>query len=293
MPRSMTGYGAARAAGRRVAAEAEARSVNARSLKVSLRTPPALGPHESDIEGLVRAHCRRGTVNVSVRLTLVDPVGAVRLHPEVIAALALQLEPLRRKGLVTGTLTADAVAAIPGAIEATAEEPLGPADWKVVREAIEGALAAMDAMRRREGARLGRELKGVLKRLSSTVTAIIRRAPAVAAEQQARLRDRINALLQGTGASLDEATLAREVAVLADRSDVTEEIARLQAHIAEFASCLGKEEEIGRTLDFLSQEMLREANTIGSKSADVELARAVISLKSDIDRLKEQVANFE
>lgn len=293
MPRSMTGYGAAQATGSRLAVEIEIRSVNARSLKTSLRMPPVLAPREPEIDKLVRGTLRRGSVTVYVRIAFLRPSDLVRIREDVVEGFAKAVSKLRRKGLVEGPLSVEALAALPGALESGAEDPLRPADWKVVSKAVREALAALDAMRQREATHLVKDLKLIVRRMRATLAKVKRRAPNVVAEQQKKLHDRVSHLLAGSGAALDETTLAREIALFADRSDITEEITRLAAHLDEFEKYLARDNEVGRTLDFLSQEMLRETNTIGSKSGDVEIARAVIALKSDVDRLKEQVANLE
>ncbi len=294
MPRSMTGYGAASAAGSRIRVEIEVRSVNARSLKVSLRTPAALSPHEADLEALVRDRVRRGTVSLSARVDYLRPQEVLRIRTDLVEGLAKSIEALRRKGVVEGKLTPDAVAAFPGAIETGAQDPLRPADWKVVAKACNGALDGLDAMRRREATHLVRDLRALTRDMRARLREIATRAPEVVVEHHARLRERVDALLRESGVRLDDSTLAREVALLADRSDVNEEVTRLSAHLEEFDAYLGRDGvEVGRPLDFLAQEMLRETNTIGSKSQDVAISRAVIALKSAVDRLKEQVANLE
>jgi len=293
MPRSMTGYGAARTRSRAVAVDVEARSVNSRSLKVTLRTPGVLSPREPDIEALVRAQVARGSVTLGVKLKFLRPEDVVRVHAEVVEGFAKAIDTLRRKGIVEGPLTAEAVAALPGALETAAEAPLRPEDWRAVKGAVEAALRALDAMRTREARHLVRDLRATARRMRTNLARIERRAPLVVKEYAARLKERVETLLQGVGAPLDAVTLAREVAVYAERSDVAEEVTRLSAHLVEFERYLGSDGEVGRTLDFLSQEMLRETNTIGSKSQDVDIARAVIALKSDVDRIKEQVQNLE
>lgn len=292
MPRSMTGYGAARAASSRLAVDAEVRSVNARSFKVGFRTPPQIAPREPELEKLVREHVRRGTVTVFLRVDFLDPRDVLRIRPEVVEGFARSLEPLRRKGRVEGKLSPEAVAALPGALE-TGADSLRPADWSLVRATLANALRALDAMRVREARHLVRDLGGIARRMRRGLAQVRKRAPQVVREHQERLRERVDGLLAERGLQVDEATLAREVALLADRSDVTEEVTRLGAHLEEFERYLAGDGEVGRTLDFLAQEMLREVNTIGSKSADVAVARSVIALKSDVDRLKEQVANLE
>jgi len=293
MPRSMTGYGASHAAGARVRAEVEIRAVNGRALKISLRAPALLAPRESELEALVRKAIRRGSLVVYVRLQFVRSEDLVRIRPEVVEGFAKAVARLRKQGLVEGSLTVEALASVPGALEGGAEEPLRPADWRVIKQALVEALEALDTMREREAGHLVRSLRTIVDRMRKTLGRIRRRQPQVVREYQAKLKERLATLLEGSGAALDEATLAREVALLADRCDITEEITRLAAHFDECDGYLGRDGEVGRTLEFLGQEMLREANTIGSKSADVDLARDVIALKSDIDRLKEQVANLE
>jgi len=293
MPRSMTGYGAARAKSRRVAVEVEARSVNSRSLKVTFRTPAILSAKEPDLEALVRKKVARGSVALGVKLQLLRPEDVVRVNAGVVEGFAKAIAALRKKGLVEGPLTAEAVAALPGSLESAADQPLLEEDWRAVRGAVESALRALDAMRTREARHLVKDLRAIARRMRANLAKIRRRAPTVVKEYAARLKERVEMLLQGAAAPLDAVTLAREVAVYAERSDVAEEVTRLSAHLDEFDRYLGSDGEVGRTLDFLAQEMLRETNTIGSKSQDVEIARAVIALKSDVDRLKEQVQNLE
>jgi len=293
MPRSMTGYGAAQATGSRISVDVELRSVNARSLKVTLRSSPLLAPREPEMEALVRRHVRRGTITAFLRVQLLRPQDAVRVRPEIVEGVAKALEPLRKRGLIEGKLTPDAVVALPGALEIGASGDLRPADWRVAKQALTDALEALNAMRTREAVHLARDLNAIVRRLRKTLGAVRRLAPKAVVEHRKRLQDRLDELLAPSGVKIDEAVLAREVAVLADRSDITEEMTRLAAHLDEFESYLDSVDEIGRRLDFLTQEMLREVNTMGSKSSDVGLSRAVISMKSDVDRLKEQVANLE
>jgi uncharacterized protein (TIGR00255 family) len=200
---------------------------------------------------------------------------------------------LRKQGLVEGALTPEAIINLPGAVETGASKPLRPADWKIVRESMTGALDALDAMRLREAEHLVRDLKQITKSMRAEVKQVQKRVPQVLKEQKERLKERIDTLLADQGLELDDATVAREMALVADRSDIREELIRLAAHLDEFDKLLSTDGEVGRTLDFLSQELLREANTMGSKSQDTQLARSVIALKSNIDRLKEQAANLE
>ncbi len=289
----MTGYGAASAAGSRIAVEVEAKSVNAKARKISQRSPSFLASREPEMEALVRRRVRRGSIQITVRVDHLRPQDAVRVRAEIVEGVARALEPLKKRGLIEGKLSADAVAQLPGAVEYAAHDGVRPADWRVVKGCVEGALERLDAMRAREAKHLVRDLRRILAAMRKPLSTVKRRSPKVVVEQRRKIRERVNALLADDGVTLDGATLAREVALLADRADVTEEVTRLAAHLDEFGNYLRSGGEIGRTLDFLGQEMLRETNTIGSKSADVEIARAVIALKSEIERLKEQAANLE
>jgi len=297
-PRSMTGYGSAQATGSRLAAEVEIRSVNARSLKVTFRTPTFLSAREPELEKVVRSYLKRGTVTCYVRINLLEAEDVLRVRPEVVKGYHAALEPLRRDGFLDGATTPETISNLPGAIESGASRPLSPEDWTVLREALTGALDELNAMRQREAVHLVTDLLSITASMRTDVAAISQRVPTVLKDQTRKLKERIDAIiadhdLGARGIELDDATIAREMAIVADRSDIREEITRMTAHLEEFEKLLGKDGEIGRTLDFVAQEMLREANTMGSKSQDTELARSVISLKTSIDRLKEQAANLE
>lgn len=284
--RSMTGFGAAKLDDEMVQIAVEARSVNGRFLKVSLKTPPSLAHREGELEGLVREQLRRGSVTVSVhfRRKRVEPAAvidedAARAYVEVFRRLGLPLE---------------AVPTMPGVLTGGRDDELGDDEWGMVEGLVRQALKQLTLMREREGRALAGVLGKACARIDELAAELVARAPAVVAEHQARLRERVRALLADQPISLDDQHLAREVAIFADRSDVTEELDRLGAHVAQVRMLLARGgENAGRTLDFLSQELLREANTIGSKSSDVRMTKAVIELKAEIERFKEQSANVE
>jgi len=187
----MTGYGAGRASGPRIAVEVEIRSVNHRGLKVSWRLPPSLTARESEFEGLVRKRVRRGSLAVFLRLTYVRPEDVARVRDDVVAGYAAALDRLRRQRLVDGPLTPEALASLPGALETGTDAPLRPADLKVGRRALEDALSNLDAMRRREATHLVRDLRALARRMDKERTAIARRAPRVVKEHRDRLKERL------------------------------------------------------------------------------------------------------
>jgi len=162
----------------------------------------------------------------------------------------------------------------------------------LVAEALERALDGLDTMRRAEAAALVGDMRVICHEIGGLVAAIRTRVPQAVERQRTRLHERVASLLAERGVTLTEADLAREIALVADRTDITEELVRLESHIAQFERFLG-EESPGRQLDFLSQELAREANTIAAKSADVEIAHVVVELKTLVERLREQVQNLE
>jgi uncharacterized protein (TIGR00255 family) len=182
---------------------------------------------------------------------------------------------------------------LPGVILSNAPERASDEEMGTVRTALKRALEQLVTMREREGASLADVLQKSIAKLAALREQVAARIPVVVNEQRARLKERVDALLAGSGTTLDPQTLAREVAILADRSDVTEELDRLASHFKQARELFASREPIGRTLDFVAQEMLREVNTIGSKSVDSELGRLVIEMKSEVERFKEQVANVE
>ncbi len=293
--KSMTGFGAASRSRSGLAAAVEVRSVNNRFLKVSVRVPSALSSREHEIDALVREYVTRGTVNLVVRLDLRERPVKVRMNEEAVQAYRKLLARLGRRADLPDAPTLDLLARLPGVFEAEEIDAVLPdSDWELVRAVIVTALRRLAAMRRREGSNLRKDLAGRRARIARLVGRLGKRAPRVVAENRDRLRERVKALLGGGGEiRVAEEDLAREVAILAERSDVTEEITRLSSHLDQLGEALRAEEEVGRRLDFLAQEMLREANTISAKSADVEMSRLCVDLKVELDRLKEQVQNVE
>jgi len=295
MIRSMTGYGAAERTTDEVRVRVEIRTVNNRSLKVSQRTPEGLGAAEVVIDRLVRERLTRGTVHV---LLTVEPVGAAARAPinrEVLAAYWKDLARLREElGGGDGPPALEALLGLPGVVGDEAVVLTGIKNLEsLVKEAAREALDRLDAMREAEGQATAKDLAANLKEMGRCVAAVRQRAGVVIQEYRDRLQERAQALLEGVEIAVDDATLAREVAFFAERSDINEELARLQSHLEQMRDLLGASEPVGRRLEFLAQEMSREANTIGAKSNDVEIAREVLPIKVAVDRLREQSQNIE
>ena len=291
--RSMTGCGEAAVSDAGTTVRVELRAVNNRFLKISLRIPEGCGALEPRIEAAVRERIRRGTIHVAI--TIIGAVApATRRVDE--SQLAAYLDALgdfcAARGLPPPT-GVDGVLGLPGVVTDAPGDPGAAAGlWPVVDRALKAALESLDGMRAVEGATLAADIAGACREIRGLVAGVADRLPLIVHEQQARLTARVAALLEPLGVTGDLAPVAREIAILADRSDVAEELVRLGSHLDQVERLL-EEPSSGRPLDFLAQELAREANTIGSKSADVGIAHTVVAMKSQIERLREQVQNIE
>jgi uncharacterized protein (TIGR00255 family) len=273
--------------------ETEARAVNHRFLKVTARAHGPLPSITELVEGSVRPHVRRGHVTVHVRFRPAAPTDfADRIHDEAFGAAARRLTELATRHDL-GPVTAADVLGIPGVLADQRADGDDDALRADVRRAVEGVVAELQASRTREGEALAREIIALLEAIEAGVRAIAARAEEVPVAYRARLEKRLGELLEGTGHAPDPAQVARECALMAERSDIREEIARLAAHGEHARALLAEGGAIGRRLDFLAQEFHREANTIASKTSDLALARTVLDLRADVERLREQVQNVE
>jgi uncharacterized protein (TIGR00255 family) len=291
----MTGHGLARAEGKELAVEVEIRTVNHRFVAVQMKLPGELGSLEPEIEASIRKRLHRGAVAVSAQvLRRGSALAEATVHLEQARAVVAGLRRLARELKLSGEISLTDVAAAPGVLGGGSKGT--DSDGRVCGLALRAVNDALDrviAAREREGAALARELRARIASMSARVDELEARAPQAVAEHHERLRRRLAEILEGTRASLREEDLAREVALLAERSDVAEEIARLRAHLEEAEALLHRAEPVGRRLDFLIQEVQREVNTLGSKSTDTAMTRAALDLKADVDRVREQSANLE
>jgi uncharacterized protein (TIGR00255 family) len=286
----MTGAGTARTDGALGRFEAEARSVNHRFLKTSVRASGPLPSLDGAIEDVVRSAAERGHVSVSVRFS--PATGAAsRIDEAAFAAASARLKGLAMANGLSSPTVAE-VLAVPGVLETSGDEEGSAARVEGALDAVRAALAKMNAAREREGEALRREASALLESIAKGARAVESRASAFPQAAKARLEARLAELL-GPSVPLDAATVAREVALLADRADVREEVARLEAHVAHAREVLEQGGAVGRRLDFLVQEMHREANTVGSKCDDLEVTRVVLDLKTAVERLREQAQNLE
>lgn len=292
MIKSMTGYGRVVALldGRNIAVEAK--SVNHRFLEISLRTPSALFPLEMEYKKKIGERFKRGRIDVSIRL---EGEGAdtskVNLNLEIAHNYFDVLNRLQDEFHFQEPITLKSLTGFRDIFSPPSETELSPDFLSQVEKTLQEALSMLVNMRQDEGMALYSDMQMRLKVITEIMETIRLRAPQVVLEYQKRLADRIKELTAGL--ALDDARLAQEVAIMADRCDITEELVRMQSHINQFEALLQSEDAEGKKIDFLLQEMNREINTIGSKSNDAEITRQVIEAKSELGKVREQAQNIE
>lgn len=289
---SMTGFGEARLQDERWSVEVEVRTVNNRHLKMSARISEPYGSLEPDLERLVRETIRRGTVQMTLRVERPPRAEDYRLNLEVLASYRDQLRHLQDPSAPPPDLAS--LLALPGVVEERKVATDDPHDdWPALAAVVSEALAKLQATRAEEGQAMAAELLLLGKGVATQLDRISERGPEVVASYQKRLVERVQALVQEQGVTVEPKDLIREVAILAERADITEEIVRLRAHLAQYVDVIHEPESSGRKLEFVVQEMGREVNTIGSKANDVEICRGVVEIKGLLEKVRELIQNVE
>jgi uncharacterized protein (TIGR00255 family) len=288
--RSMTGFGVGDAATPNGRVVAEIRSVNQRFLDVRARLPRELSDLALFAEQVARERIRRGRVDLVVHAE--GALGAPVLDKERAKAALLALAELRDEVAPSADIPLSLLAAVPDLFvpaSGAAQEALRAA----VRLSIERAVEAMEAMCHREGEALAADLKARAHALRDTLAQAAKLAEGTREAMRRRLRDRAARLLEGATLAVDASRVEAEVVLLAERSDVTEELTRFASHLDQLDGALASGDQVGRRIDFLLQEMLREANTLGAKAQDAGLSHAVVAIKVELERLREQIQNVE
>ncbi|HTS89594.1 MAG TPA: YicC/YloC family endoribonuclease [Gemmatimonadales bacterium] len=292
MAYSMTGFGSADgpAGGGRL--RAEIRTVNHRHFNLSLKLPRELVSLESELREYLRAHFDRGHIAVSLGWTEAPSHGAggFTVNVERARALANALSDLQRALGVPGTVDLSMIVRQPEVVTAEAEDA-GAVAWTEVEPIIAAAAAECRGMRRKEGEALTVELRHRLDRMEAAARAVEARAPERLVRERDRLRRSVADLLDGR--PLDEQRVAQEIALLADKLDITEELVRFRTHVAACRAALAGREPVGKQLGFLAQELGREVNTMGSKGNDAEILQQVVMMKGELEKFREQLENLE
>jgi uncharacterized protein (TIGR00255 family) len=292
MIRSMTGYGIGQKVISLGRVTAEARSNNHRYLDISLRLPKKLYPLETRIKEMVKAHFSRGRFDISIEM---DSGGKdqFKLEPnvEVAQMYVHALESLKSKLNITGEVTLDLVSRARDVITAKEGEGDVSPPWEEVSGVLLSCLEALEAMRESEGRNLVRDLEGRLKRIASYIKEVKGRSPLVLEAYRKRLSERLAEMAEGM--EIDNARLHQEVAYFADRSDITEEVVRIDSHVRQFGQMLKSDGPMGRKMEFLLQEIHREVNTVSAKANDVVISQKVVEIKAELERMREQIQNIE
>ncbi len=294
MLQSMTGYGEAVYEADGLYYCAQIRTVNNKFLKVSLKLPENVTFLEENIEKQLRQGITRGTVYFSLQLKSSAEKPLATINTGIVKYYVEQLNSAVADCSDKCTINLTSFLSYPGVVESySPDEQQKEMIEKAVVKVTTDALASLRKMRQAEGAELQADLLSHCKVISDVLENISGRAPVVVNEYYEKLQKRVNDLLTAAKLKVDEQMLIREVAVFADRCDISEEIARLRSHLNLFEKACNTEESVGRRLDFLCQEMFREVNTIGSKAADAQICQWVVDMKCRVDRIKEQVQNAE
>lgn len=290
---SMTGFGRAEFQDGDYSYKAEVRSVNNRFIEISTRLPKAFVDLEHALKKLVKSHCVRGSINVTITLlSSNEGSGEWEIKPNL--SLATQyvnaVKEIQTSLGLEGKVSIDSVIGLRDVIKI---EPVAidPAKESLLLDIAGSALESLQKMRVEEGEHLQKDLSDRIDTIEKHARQIEKRQPEVIQEYKARLKEKIKLL--NDGIDIDESRLGQEIAILADRCDIAEEITRLSSHLKQFRKLFDSAEPTGRKLEFITQEINREVNTMGSKSSDTEVANLVIEIKSALEKIREQLQNIE
>jgi len=289
--RSMTGHGRGTALfeGRQIAVELS--SVNRKQAEIALNLPRALMELEPRVRDEINAHISRGRLTVAVGLHTAPSAHASAINLPAARAYRDQLESLRKTLKLSGEITLDQVLRGPGVVESENVEIPKETAWPALQKALQAALDQFVQMRKREGRALAADLKKRVLALQKNVKQIDLLAPQVVEHHRRALLDR--AAKAGLEISTSDERLLKEIVIFTDRSDISEELTRLRSHLDQFTGHLTKDEPVGRTLDFLLQELFRETNTIGNKANFLAISHIIVGMKTELEKLREQVQNIE
>jgi uncharacterized protein (TIGR00255 family) len=292
--KSMTGYGRGDSSQDGFKITVELSSVNRKQAEISVTLPREMEMLEAQVRDLINRSIARGRTTARVSLHAGEGNASARMHLNVplARAYARELNRLAKELKISGEVTLDHLTRAPGVLQTDQDLAVGEDFWPAVEKALQKALAGIVKMREREGAHLAQDLAQRIAVMRKATARVQKHAPGVAERYRRQLLERIqNSGLVAPGPEDDR--LLKEVVYFADRSDITEELTRLQSHFKQFDDCRNSREPVGRTLDFLAQEMNREINTIGSKANDSLISREVVTLKAELEKFREQAQNVE
>jgi uncharacterized protein (TIGR00255 family) len=289
----MTGFGRAASAGDGYNITVELKTVNNRFLDVNLRLPSELQPLENEIKRSIGSRLTRGRVDVNLQYDRGDQI-EFELNQPMIEGFLNAMKEMREKFSLSGEPDINVIARLPNVVSPKKAEP-DAVFLKAIGTAVTSALDDLDKMRESEGGMLADELLSRLKEIEKRIPIIDSEAGTVIDEYRTRLTKRINDLLAKSESQIDidQGRLAQEIAYIAERADIAEELARLRAHIEHFRNIMNEDRDVGKRLDFLTQELNREANTIASKTNSILIKENALAIKNEIEKIREQVQNVE
>ncbi len=290
---SMTGFGRGEAELESASATVELRSVNNRYCEVSVRLPRNLSEREADVQARIKKVFSRGRISAQIQVeTVSDDLLPIRVDPEGVRAYMTLLNQLRDEAGITAPVRLEHLLNYSDVFQ-TAEPPADQAEtmWNAVLEALDTAIEALRRMRRQEGSALLADLEHRIEAIDHQLDRVEARAPTRIEEARERLHQRLREVLDDE--RIDRERLEMEIAMLADRLDVTEECVRLRSHLEMFRQSLNSETPEGRKLNFIAQEINREVNTIGAKANDSEISHIAVAMKDELEKIREQVQNVE
>jgi uncharacterized protein (TIGR00255 family) len=288
----MTGFGEARLQDERWSVAVEVRTVNNRHLKLVAKISEPYGALEPELDRMVREAIRRGSVQLTLRVERPRRAEDYRLN---LVALESYRDQLRDLACADGSVVDySGLLALPGVVEERKPPSDDPHDdWPALSAVVSAALARLQEARAEEGRSMADELRSLGRVVGEHLARIAERGPQILASYQKRLSERVSAMVNEQGVTIEPKDLIREVAIFAERSDIAEEVVRLRAHLEQYAEVIDEPESSGRKLEFVVQEMGRETNTIGSKANDVEISRSVVEIKGHLERIRELIQNVE
>jgi uncharacterized protein (TIGR00255 family) len=287
----MTGFGEARLQEPRWSILVEVKTVNNRHFKLGAKISDPYSSLEPEIDRLVRERIRRGSVQVNIRVDRPRRPEDYRLNAVALASYRDQIREIFGEGQ---GLDLAPLLNLPGVVEEIRPSATAPADdWPAIAGVVAQALDQLEAARKTEGLAMAHELESLARTVDTHLARVAERGPFVVESYQTRLIDRLQGLVRDQGVTIDPKDVIREVSILAERSDISEEITRLRAHLVQFSRTLVDSESAGRKLEFIVQEMGREVNTIGSKANDVEISREVVEIKGALEKIRELIQNVE
>lgn len=289
----MTGYGRAQKRNGKFDIEVEVRSVNHRFINLKQSLPNGLTRHETEVDKLLRQKIHRGSVTVVVTLKSLNQKTQALPDGKTVKEFVRHLRRIQKEAGVNGDIDMESLFAFPHLWTGSGLEEQEAEAWPSAKRLLVRAFDNLALMRRREGSGIRKDLEARLKRIEKLATVIGKRTGGVLEKYQRRLESRIQTLLKNKGFDLSRPDILREVAVHADKCDISEELQRLRSHIGQFRKIMNSPDQIGRKLDFLNQEMVRETTTMTAKGNDAGISSTAVNIKAELEKIKEQVENIE